>query len=105
MNNINIFELSSTFEAAYGGTLAYPNTSLIKETNNLSILLSEPLYEWVELGLPSGMKWAAWNVGATKPEEYGLYFAWGEIEGYAEITDQNNSVGLIINYAMVQLTH
>ena len=39
-------------------------------------------YEFVDLGLPSGLKWAAWNVGATKPEESGLYFAWGEDKGY-----------------------
>ena len=36
----------------------------------------------IDLGLPSGTKWANMNVGATKPEEYGLYFAWGETEGY-----------------------
>ncbi len=35
-------------------------------------------YEYVDLGLPSGTLWAAFNVGATKPEEYGDYFAWGE---------------------------
>ncbi len=34
--------------------------------------------EAVDLGLPSGTKWANMNVGATKPEEYGAYFAWGE---------------------------
>ena len=39
-------------------------------------------YEFVDLGLPSGLKWAAWNFGATKPEESGLYFAWGEDKGY-----------------------
>ena len=32
----------------------------------------------VDLGLPSGTLWASWNVGATKPEEYGGYYAWGE---------------------------
>ena len=32
------------------------------------------------MGLPSGLKWAAYNVGATKPEEYGGYYAWGETE-------------------------
>lgn len=32
----------------------------------------------VDLGLPSGTLWATCNVGATKPEEYGDYFAWGE---------------------------
>lgn len=36
----------------------------------------------VDLGLPSGVKWATCNVGATKPEEYGDYFAWGETEPY-----------------------
>ena len=35
--------------------------------------------EYVDLGLPSGLKWATCNVGATKPEEYGDYFAWGEV--------------------------
>ncbi|MGM9745408.1 MAG: hypothetical protein ACI30H_00370 [Paludibacteraceae bacterium] len=35
-------------------------------------------HEYVDLGLPSGTKWATCNVGATKPEEYGNYYAWGE---------------------------
>ena len=35
-------------------------------------------HEWVDLGLPSGTKWATCNVGASKPEEYGNYYAWGE---------------------------
>ena len=38
------------------------------------------VYEAIDLGLPSGVKWATCNVGATKPEEYGGYYAWGEIE-------------------------
>ena len=52
-----------------------------------SFMFDESLYEWVDLGLPSGLKWATWNIGATKPEEYGLYFAWGETQGYTGITD------------------
>ena len=35
-------------------------------------------HEYVDLGLPSGTLWATCNVGASKPEEYGDYFAWGE---------------------------
>ena len=34
----------------------------------------------IDLGLPSGTKWACSNVGANKPEEYGGYYAWGETE-------------------------
>ena len=36
-------------------------------------------YEWVDLGLPSGTLWASCNIGATTPEGYGDYFAWGEV--------------------------
>ena len=32
----------------------------------------------IDLGLPSGTLWACCNVGASKPEEYGNYYAWGE---------------------------
>ncbi len=34
----------------------------------------------VDLGLPSGTKWAEWNVGASAPEQKGFYYAWGETE-------------------------
>ena len=34
----------------------------------------------IDLGLPSGTKWACCNVGATKLEGYGGYYAWGETE-------------------------
>ena len=41
---------------------------------------TEEAGEAIDLGLPSGTKWANYNVGATKPEEYGGYYAWGETE-------------------------
>ena len=34
----------------------------------------------IDLGLPSGTKWACCNVGADSPEAYGDYFSWGETE-------------------------
>ena len=39
-----------------------------------------PVAEAVDLGLPSGTKWASWNIGASAPEEFGGYYAWGETE-------------------------
>lgn len=36
--------------------------------------------QYVDLGLPSGILWATCNIGANSPEEYGDYFAWGEVE-------------------------
>lgn len=37
-------------------------------------------FTYVDLCLPSGLLWAECNVGATVPEEYGSYFAWGETQ-------------------------
>ena len=34
--------------------------------------------KYVDLGLPSRLKWATCNLGATKPEAFGDYYAWGE---------------------------
>lgn len=46
-----------------------------------------PLPESVDLGLPSGLKWASFNLGASAPEQLGDYFAWGEIEPYYSSQD------------------
>ena len=40
-------------------------------------------HAFVDLGLPSETLWATRNVGATSPEQAGLYFAWGETTGYS----------------------
>ena len=39
-------------------------------------------YEYVDLGLPSKLKWAKCNIGANSEEESGLYFQWGDTQGY-----------------------
>ena len=44
-------------------------------------------YEFVDLGL--SVNWATFNVGATAPEEYGDYFAWGELETKTEYSWSN----------------
>ena len=46
-----------------------------------------PVLEAIDLGLPSGLKWASFNLGASKPEEYGDYFAWGETQPYYSSQD------------------
>lgn len=43
--------------------------------------------EAVDLGLPSGRKWASMNLGANTPNESGLYFAWGETDGHEDGSD------------------
>lgn len=51
--------------------------------------MKENGFEYVDLGLPSGTKWATCNVGADKPEDPGLLFQFGKVDGYA-YGDANN---------------
>ena len=48
---------------------------------------------YVDLGLPSGNLWATKNIGANAPEDYGLYFAWGETTGYVDAAARNAALG------------
>ena len=41
-------------------------------------------YEYVDLGLPSGTKWAKCNLGAENETDYGVFFQWGETSGISE---------------------
>ena len=61
--------------ADYGRIIYNENKILVKgfETNG---------YDYVDLGLPSGTLWATCNVGASSPEETGLFFQWGDTQGY-----------------------
>ena len=45
--------------------------------------------EYVDLGLPSGLKWATCNLGASSPEELGDYFAWGETSKKSDYRQSN----------------
>lgn len=58
------------------------NDSVVKSQNKKSntVVNNNKLngHEYVDLGLPSGTKWATCNVGASKPEGYGNYYAYGE---------------------------
>ena len=66
-----------------GYLLVNDNSSYIerpKQENRYNLSSAPVGVEAVDLGLPSGTKWASCNVGATKPEEYGGYYAWGETE-------------------------
>ena len=73
MNILKVHELTAEQMIATpeGGTFSVWST-----TPPQPVIIDE--HEYVDLGLPSGTLWATCNVGASKPEEYGDYFAWGE---------------------------
>ena len=62
-----------------------------KETSKPAPSKQKPMkdgHEYVDLGL--SVKWATCNVGASKPEEYGDYFAWAETKTKKEYTEENS---------------
>lgn len=61
-----------------------------KQENNKQSSRTINGHEYVDLGLPSGLKWATCNVGANKPEDCGDYFAWGETETKTEYSEGNS---------------
>ena len=46
-------------------------------------------HDWVDLGLPSGTRWATCNVGASTPTAYGNYYAWGETTTKSSYSSDN----------------
>ena len=82
---------------SYGTGTSYTDGQYITPTGNI-ILYAQwqdnltgiaNSHEWVDLGLPSGTLWATCNVGASKPEYYGDYFAWGETSIKSSYTSSN----------------
>ena len=64
--------------SGYGYGINLQNSDTVEQTFVVPAL--ENNHEYVDLGLPSGTLWATCNIGASAPEEYGDFFAWGETE-------------------------
>lgn len=62
------------------GADSCPNKNFIEMNNG---------HECVDLGLPSGIKWATCNVGASSPSDFGEYYAWGEIRPKSDYSQKN----------------
>ena len=69
--------LIETADSSSLATVPYDRIVLDSTTNE--IVCKGGGYEYVDLGLPSGLKWAKCNVGAESETDYGYYFQWGDI--------------------------
>lgn len=82
----SISENHISIEALKAGTVIITvKDNKTGQTASFTVTITDPTptdipAEPIDLGLPSGTLWASYNVGATKPEEYGKYYSWGEIE-------------------------
>ena len=89
MKYLKLFETDAQYESYKSSDdFVLPNVSYTNDGNVYynPFIESTSSYVAVDLGLPSGRLWADRNVGAESPEDYGLYFQWGDTIGYT--TDQ-----------------
>ena len=73
-----------------------PNGNIVTDYENVKKIEKAINYEYVDLGLPSHLKWAKYNIGATTETEDGTYFQWGDISGISgslvgKYSDENYS--------------
>lgn len=97
---------TGAFSYHYGAALGEMGGASRYYGNSVRAVLSKPDHidcpasgetnghAWVDLGLPSGTKWATCNIGAEYPDANGLYFAWGEPKDIATPVRKRNSLHL-----------
>lgn len=87
-------ELTANADGSYSYThYLYGSTSVEVGYEKTGGSVIPTTYEYVDLGLPSGTKWATMNVGATSLSDEGDFFAWGETTTKAEYTSSNYIFG------------
>ena len=78
---ITKFDTTAEF-ATFSATTDFgrPHVSLIKDDSKVHYFVNDPYngHEYVDLGLPSGTKWATMNVGASSETDYGNYYQYGK---------------------------
>lgn len=84
MKHLKLFSTDSEYQRFAEEEMILPNVSYVEDIDVVyyNPYSTEPSYVMVDLGLPSGLLWADRNIGASSPEDAGLYFQWGDTVGY-----------------------
>ena len=83
---------SNTLKTGGSGYMTIPSTSALRGwTQSNKSSGTRDGHEYVDLGLTSGLKWAACNIGASSPTEVGNYYAWGETATKTNFSSTNYS--------------
>ncbi len=89
--SVNLTGLASNTTYYYCAYATNSTSTAIGEVRSFGTPGTLNGYDWVDLGLPSGTKWATCNVGASTPEGYGDYYAWGETSPKSSYSSSNYS--------------
>lgn len=82
--SISVFAQGKITRSTHG-----ENSSKVVNASSSSVSGKINGHDYVDLGLPSGLKWATCNVGASSPQDYGNYYAWGETKPKSFYSDSN----------------
>lgn len=93
--------LEAEEEVVYSGSETYGSKIKFEKdeaTGKLYFVVEGPSYEMIDLGL--SVKWANMNVGAETPQDNGLYFDWGNVDGHA-VDEEGN----VVDYSFDKTTY
>lgn len=71
-----VLNVESIYDVKFGN-----GDKVVLDTNDVYFERTQT-YKFVDLGLPSGTLWCDRNLGALSVDDFGLYYAWGETEGF-----------------------
>ena len=99
---LKLFETHSQYESYTADTENFllPNVSFCIDTPNevhYNPYVPPTIdgHEYVDLGLPSGTKWAKMNVGASRESDYGNYYQYGKGSAqYAATSGDSDYIGV-----------
>ncbi len=79
-SHVNISDVTALVNIILGKTQPEPDPEPEPEPVPVTSCPDDHHPHMIDLGLPSGTLWACCNVGASSPEDYGGYYAWGETQ-------------------------
>lgn len=97
---LKLFENHTQYEEEKESGLVLPNVSHCIQEAEVHYNPIAPQHDYVDLGLPSGTKWATMNVGASSETDYGNYYQYGKgADQYAATSGQSDYSGMEIPLA------
>lgn len=88
-SNPNVATVDKTGKITAGSTIGETTitATIAGATTIYASTLIKVSADFVDLGLPSKTMWATCNLGANEPEDYGNYYAWGELSDWKDVND------------------